>query len=299
MNVADPEATRDSAAAFPGVGGAAGIVTGWQPAMLEKITSALGLTPKDHAELLGFDSFTIGGANGKVVSFDGPGLPNVAWCSGLTLGGADVARGSIAAFCGPLTDVPHLIAACGISNGGIDVYIDWRPRAEAGYDLSLPTLADYPEPETRDAFAEGGNRKDFAAAFYTEQAAAIRASLLAAGGTAAPPLTKEQVSFFSAGPLLVDMRLPLSDAAAAAAADACTQATERWLEWMVNADEMKRGLPAGMRQTATYTRDTKVRANHFGFLLGRYTAIFGDADGKALAEADAGPLDEAYVGGGS
>ena len=43
----------------------------------------------------------------------------------------------------------------------------------------------------------------------------------------------------------------------------------------------------------------QVRANHFGFLLGKYTALFGDADGKALATADAGPLDEAYVGGGS
>ncbi len=68
---------------------------------------------------------------------------------------------------------------------------------------------------------------------------------------------------------------------------------------MGSAEENKRGLPAGMRQTATYTRDTKVRANHFGFLLGKYTALYGDADGKALAEADAGPLDEAYVGGGS
>ena len=68
---------------------------------------------------------------------------------------------------------------------------------------------------------------------------------------------------------------------------------------MTSADEMKRSLPAGMRQTATYTRDTKVRANHFGFLIGKYAALLGEAEGKALAEADAGPLDEAYVGGGS
>ena len=92
-------------------------------------------------------------------------------------------------------DVPHLIAACGISDGGIDVYIDWRPRAESGYDLAAESLADYPEPETREAFAEGGNRKDFAAAFYTEDAAAIKAALLAAGGMSAPPLTKEQASW--------------------------------------------------------------------------------------------------------
>ena len=99
--------------------------------------------------------------------------------------------------------------------------------------------------------------------------------------------------------VLVDLRLPLDDASATAAADACTAACERWLDWMLTAEDNKRGLPAGMRQTATYTRDTKVRSNHFGFLLGKYSKLFGAAEGKALAEADAGPLDEAYVGGGS
>ena len=281
---------------------AADIVTGWQPAALSKIASTLQLTPKpDYAASLGFDSFTLGGSTGKVESYEGPGAPNVAWCSGLQLTGAESARGSIGAFCGPLTDVPHLVAACGVSNSGIDLYIDWRPRAESAYDPALGNdLAAYPAPETREAFAEGGNRKDFAAAFYTEEVAAWRSTLLGlAGATGAPPLTKEQIAAISTGPLLIDLRLPLTDDAAAAAAAACEQAVDRWLGWMTSADEMKRGLPAGMRQTATYTRDTKVRANHFGFLLGKYTALFGDADGKALAEADAGPLDEAYVGGAS
>jgi len=72
-----------------------------------------------------------------------------------------------------------------------------------------------------------------------------------------------------------------------------------WLKWVIDAEEMKRTLPAGAKQTATYTRDTKVRANHFGFLLKRYTAAYGEVEGKPLAGADAGPLDEAYVGGGS
>ena len=94
-------------------------------------------------------------------------------------------------------------------------------------------------------------------------------------------------------------RLPLTDAAAATASDACAAAVDRWLGWMTGAAEMGRELPAGAKQTATYTRDTKVRANHFGFLLGRYTKLYGVEEGKALATADAGPLDEAYVGGGS
>ena len=158
-----------------------------------------------------------------------------------------------------LLQVPHLIAACGVSDGGIDLYIDFRPRADGAYDPSIASLSDYPAPETREAFTEGGNRKDFAAAFFTEEAMAWRQSLLSLdGATSAAPLTKEQTASISAGPMLIDLRLPLSDSAATAAADACTQAVDRWLDWMLNAEEMKRGLSAGMRQTATYTRDTKV-----------------------------------------
>ena len=69
----------------------------------------------------------------------------------------------------------------------------------------------------REAFAEGGNRKDFAAAFYTDEVAALLAPLYALGGTAAPPLSKELTAALSAGPLLVDLKLPLSDASAEAA----------------------------------------------------------------------------------
>ena len=240
------------------------------------------------------------GSTGEIKSFEGPGVPNVAWCSGLTMSGGDVARGSITAFCGPLTDVPHLIASCGVSDGGIDLYIDYRPRAEGGYDPQFATLEEYPSPESREAFAEGGNRKDFAAAYFTDDVVAARSALLALdGATAAQAITKEQMATLSAGPMLVDLRLPLNDASAQAAADACTAAVDQWLGWMTSAEANGRDLPAGMRQTATYTRDTKVRANHFGFLLSKYKALFGDVDGNDLATAHAGPLDEAYVGGGS
>ena len=57
-------------------------------------------------------------------------------------------------------------------------------------------------------------------------------------------------------------------------------------------------LASMMYTSSSLLYSFRVEVN-FGFLLGRYTALFGDADGKALASADAGPLDEAYVGGGS
>ena len=105
--------------------------------------------------------------------------------------------------------------SCGASDGGIDLYIDFRPRAEGAYDPQYAALSDYPDPDTRDAFAEGGNRKDFAGAFFTDEAMAWRAALLALDGAApAPPLSKDKTAEISAGPMLIDLRLPLTFTAA-------------------------------------------------------------------------------------
>merc|ERR1719272_1677088 len=187
----DTEATRDGDVD----------VTSWQPGSLAKVVDTLGLAEKEYAAELGFDSFSLAGSTGSVRSYEGSGAPNVAWCSGLVLDGA---RASISAFCGPLTDVPHLIASASVSDGGIDLYIDWRPRADAAYD------------------------------------------------PACPPLSVDQTATVSAGPLLIDIRLPLTDDAAAAASGACAAAVDRWLSWMTGAGEMKRELAAGAKQTSTY-----------------------------------------------
>ena len=71
-----------------------------------------------------------------------------------------------------------------------------------------------------------------------------------------------------------------------------------WLNWMQTSTENKRDLPAGAKQTQVYARDTKVKATLYGVLLNKFTAAYGEA-GTGLAAADAGPLDEAYVGGAS
>ena len=272
---------------------AADTVTAWQPAALEKLVDRLSLGKKAYAEDLGYDAFEIAGAKGGIKSYEAPGKNNVAWCSALTLSDGDaLARASITTFVGPLSDVPHLVAACGVSDGGIDLFIDFRPRAEGAYDPS----GEYEDPDTREKFAMSGNRKDFAAAFYTEEATAWREALCALGEHT--PLSAADMATQSAGPLYLDLRLPLSDDSAAAAAAACEQAVDRWLGWMESSTENKRDLPAGAKQTSAYARDTKIRANLYGTLLDKYTKAFGDA-GQDLTAADAGPLDEAYVGGAS
>ena len=179
--------------------------------------------------------------------------------------------------------------------GGVDLHIDFKPRAECGY---TPT-GEYEEPSTREAFSMGGNRKDFGTAFFNEEAVAWRAALLALPGAVETPLAVEEMTARSAGPLHTCLRLPLTEEAAAAAAAACEAAVRRWLGWMEGSAANGRDLPAGAKQTAVYARDTKLRANYYvQELLPTYKSNFGE-EGVGLARADAGPLDEAYVGGAS
>jgi len=274
---------------------AADITSAWQPAILDKLVSSLSLQSKEYAVDLGFDTFDVNGASGTVVSYEGAGKPNVAWLSGLTLSdGSDVARCSLTAWVGPLSDVPHLMASCGVADGAVTLSIDFPTRAECAYEPS----GVYEEPTTREAFAMGGNRKDFAAAFYTEDLIAWRDGLLGLPGAQNSPLSAEEMAAQSASPLYLDLRLPLTDDSATAAAAACVKASEAWLEWMLTSTEKKRDLPAGAKQTQVYARDTKLKTNAYGMLLRKYTSAYGEA-GTGLAAADAGPLDEAYVGGGS
>jgi len=140
--------------------------TAWQTAALERVASTLKLEAKLYAADLGFDSFSLScGTTGSVASYELSGKEsNVAWCSGLLTTGP-VCRGSVTAWCGPLTDVPHLTAASGVSAGGVDLLIDFKVRAECAY---LPS-GEYEEPASREAFAQGSNRKDFAEAFFTDE----------------------------------------------------------------------------------------------------------------------------------
>jgi len=200
----------------------------------------------------------------------------------------------LSAWCGPLSDVPHLLASAGISNENIELQIDFKARAECAYN---PT-GEYAEPDSREAFMMSGNRKDFASAFYTDDMVAWRDALLAVDGAEHTPLPAEAMAALSASPLYLNLLMPLTIENAAIAANACEFACDTWLGWMQTSTEKKRDLAAGAKQTQVYARDTKVKANSYGALLKKYTASFGEV-GKGLAAADAGPLDEAYVGGGS
>ena len=82
----------------------------------------------------------------------------------------------------------------------------------------------------------------------------------------------------------------------AAAAAFVGDAVDLWLSWAPSGDH---DLTPGMQVTSTYARDTKLRATNYALLAEYFSGLFGDDAGAALAAGDAGPLDEAYVGGAS
>lgn len=78
--------------------------------------------------------FTISGHAVKLDASDAPGPANVAWLSDLCI---DDTLSSLTIFNGPLTDVPHLISRCAVTNDGssLDFFLDFRPRSYGAYDL--------------------------------------------------------------------------------------------------------------------------------------------------------------------
>ena len=82
----------------------------------------------------------------------------------------------------------------------------------------------------------------------------------------------------------------------AAVMKAREQAADWWLGWATDKQhEHRPGAPVNTQ----YVYDSKFKINAYGALLGEYKAMYGAADGQKLAVGESGPLDEAYVGGGS
>ena len=169
-------------------------------------------------------------------------------------------------------------------DGECELAVDFRPRAEAGYETVLPD-GTYPEPTDRTMFAQGSTRKELAEAYFTPQTTAFADELkTAAGATPAP--TPSVPGPPVAGPLLVDVVMPLSDAAIDAACAACDGAVDRWLEWMANAERLDQ------RRTMTvFAHDSKVRATCLSASTAALKARFGAEAGANLAMADHGPMD--------
>ena len=313
MSMIDPEATRDPAPSVLGaqVDGMEGWDMAWidgrfadvQAAQAAKIVAATGMYAGEKMDDFGLmacvttyiseepklDSSVLGLEESRKLaqraegSQGGAPKSDVAWCSALTCStGKDYSLKTLTAWNNPTIFTPNFYSAVGRVDGCISLCIDYRPRAEAGYDTVLED-GSYPEPTSREMFALGSMRKELAELYFTEEAAAWAAGLRALEG--AQPAPCPSVPRECAGPLLIDIRLPLTDANVEVAASAVTEAADRWIAWMRAADKLD-----GRQTMQVFAHDAKVRAMTFAYSTMMFETRFGPG-GTHVAAADAGPLD--------
>eukprot|EP00529_Nitzschia_sp_RCC80_P020513 CAMPEP_0113486964 /NCGR_PEP_ID=MMETSP0014_2-20120614/25268_1 /TAXON_ID=2857 /ORGANISM="Nitzschia sp." /LENGTH=402 /DNA_ID=CAMNT_0000380653 /DNA_START=88 /DNA_END=1296 /DNA_ORIENTATION=+ /assembly_acc=CAM_ASM_000159 len=227
---------------------------------------------------------------------DAPGPANVAWLSALDVSGT---FSSLTIFNGPLTDVPHLVSRVFVDDGSnkLRFTVDFRPRAYGAYEMKKPD-GTYPGPDElgRKSFEYSGARAEFDSKFGTAEVQEFISSLSNLDGATSYDPSPTELDLLTRGPLYTCLEMALNDNNVNAIVAAREKIVDYWLEWRNDPqNEHRPGAPVNSQ----YVYDTKFKQNCFGCLQGEYTALFGSEDGKTLAVGDSGPLDEAYVGGGS
>jgi hypothetical protein len=237
------------------------------------------------------------GCSGRLTGYEAPGADgNVAWMSSVFLTDK---LSSLTIFNGPLTNVPHLLSRCCILNDNTMAFtLDFRPRAYGAYD-KRDAVGNYPGPDElgRAAFEYSGNRMEFDTKFGTPEVVNFIQSTIASFQGASPQNRQlTELDVLTRGPLVIDVVMPLNDANIAAVASAREQAANFWLSWATSRQyDHRPGAPINSQ----YVYDTKYKQNAYGALLTLYSDLFGEVDGRQIAFSESGPLDEAYVGGGS
>eukprot|EP00584_Thalassiosira_punctigera_P016655 CAMPEP_0172552688 /NCGR_PEP_ID=MMETSP1067-20121228/46894_1 /TAXON_ID=265564 ORGANISM="Thalassiosira punctigera, Strain Tpunct2005C2" /NCGR_SAMPLE_ID=MMETSP1067 /ASSEMBLY_ACC=CAM_ASM_000444 /LENGTH=411 /DNA_ID=CAMNT_0013340731 /DNA_START=79 /DNA_END=1317 /DNA_ORIENTATION=+ len=243
--------------------------------------------------------FTVAGHPVKLDASDAPGPANVAWLSDLCI---DSTLSSLTIYNGPLSDVPHLISRCAVTDDALNFFLDFRPRAYGAYDLR-DADGNYPGPEAlgRQAFEYSGSRRDFDTKFGTEDVVDFFGDIMDKfeGAAKNPGLGDEELpelEKLTRGPMAIDVTMPLSANNVETIVSAREKAASLWLEWAKDPSHAHRpGAPINSQ----YVYDSKYKINAYGVLLDVYVKLFGQSEGESLAAADSGPIDEAYVGGGS
>jgi len=293
--------------------------------VLELIASELKLFDAGSFDWLGGTEDD--GVMGRATSFEGMEA-NVAWCStlGLRIRDGTDHLASLVCWVGPKTDVPHfavrLTRGSAAGGGGLDLYLDFLPRLDAGYDRPRDPngVLGYAAPASREEFAQASARADYAASYFTPDALAWTASQTvdAMGGPvgtgarvgAVPspnpePRERVAISHHGActgllnGPLLLELRLPETAVGLDAARGLALEGAQRWLRWMAKArgtNQAGESQAGWLRSRMIYSRDCEVRAQAYEATARRLSKALGggsdsEAAAKALAAADAGPLD--------
>jgi len=225
---------------------------------------------------------------------DAPGPANVAWLASVHIPGK---LSSLTIFNGPLTDVPHLLSRCCVlDDGSLNFALDFRPRAYGAYEMK-DANGNYPGPDEigRKAFEYSYARDEFQRKFAVDVQDFLRKAVSKFENAMSNPPT--QLDLLTGGPLAIDVTMPLTDRNLEIVATLRETAEVAWLRWALDSDlhAHRPGAPVNSQ----YVYDAKHRQNAYLALKDFYSSVFGPVDGAKLAAAESGPLDEAYVGGGS
>mmetsp|Transcript_111615 Transcript_111615/g.322614 ORF Transcript_111615/g.322614 Transcript_111615/m.322614 type:complete len:314 (-) Transcript_111615:34-975(-) len=237
----------------------------------------------------------VGGAPVSLDARDAPGPANIAWLSSLTVPSR---MSSLTIFNGPLTDVPHLVSRVYVTGDTMHLILDFRARSYGAYEMRRED-GSYPGPEElgRKSFEYSGARAEFDRKFGTDEVKDWLSSTVASlEGSSPYDPNAIDLDLLTRGPLYTSVSMPLTDGNVQTVAAARDQAVKYWLSWAMDSGNVHRpGAPVNSQ----YVYDTKFKQNAYGALLNEYKTVFGADDGSKLAVGDSGPLDEAYVGGGS
>lgn len=266
-----------------------------QQVTMNKIVSAIpDLAQKPDLSWTTSDGITIGGQPVILDGRDAAGSSNIAWLANVKVDGK---MSSLTIFNGPLTNVPHLLSRCIVNDDGtISFALDFRPRAYGAYEMR-DDQGNYPGPDVlgRNAFTYSGNRKEYDTKFGTSECVSFIQSTMISFEEAIESSDLNEYESLTKGPLSLKVIMPLTDRNVQAVIAAREMAANFWLKWSLeNTHSHRPGAPVNSQ----YVYDTKFRQNAYAALLTTYKAVLGP-DGASLAMAESGPLDEAYVGGGS
>jgi len=172
--------------------------------------------------------------------------------------------------------------------------LDCRPRAYGAYEL--PEAERGPDKLGRDSFTYKANRAEYESQYMTEEFQSIISSSIASLENAQMlPVDGSEYESLTRGPFMTKVRMSLTDRNVDIVAALREEVASRWLVWATEGGHDHRpGAPVNSQ----YVYDSKYRQNAYLAMLQDYNEVFG-ADGPKMSAAESGPLDEAYVGGGS
>lgn len=269
-----------------------------QSALVNTISATISdLESKPDFSWTDSNGIKIQGCSTRLDAYDAPGPSNIAWLSSLYV---ESKVSSLVIYNGPLTDVPHLVSKCITVDDGKSLIftLDFRPRSYGAYEMRR-TDGSYPGPDElgRKSFEYSGARNEFDSKFGTQEVKEFLESTLSSLESAEPcDPNPSELDLLTRGPLYLKLKLPNTSANVHTIVAARESVVNFWLLWAQDPqNEHRPGAPVNTQ----YVYDTKYKQNAYGALLAEYTELFGDAEGQQLTIGEAGPLDEAYVGGGS